>query len=143
LKSEKESLKLQTENYHKEMANLNETLASQVRKMHDLERENTKMKLNLEEVQHNCKKELANMKLETVKEKGEENRIRETLNNQIEDLKVKLEIENNSVEMYKKLLEEKERELVKQMNSVNDENWNKINELTNEKCFRFKNLEIN
>ncbi len=83
------------------------------------------------------------MKLDQVKEKGEENRVRETLNNQIEDLKVKLEIENNSVEMYKKLLEEKERELVKQMNSVNDENWNKINELTNEKCFRFKNLEIN
>ena len=46
LESEKESLKQQTENYHKETANLNETLASHVRKMHDLERENTKMKLN-------------------------------------------------------------------------------------------------
>ena len=91
------------------------------------------MKLNLEEVQHNCKKELANMKLELVKEKGEENRVRETLNNQIEDLKVKLEIENNSVEMYKKLVDEKERELAKQMNSVNEDNWNKITELTNEK----------
>ena len=72
------------DNYHKETANLNEIIASQVRKLHDLERENTKMKLNLEEVQHKCKKDLANMKLELVKEKGEENRIRETLNNQIE-----------------------------------------------------------
>ncbi len=133
LESEKESLKQQTENYHKETANLNETLASHVRKMHDLERENTKMKLNLEDVQHNCKKDLANMRLELVKEKGEENRIKETLGNQIEDLKIKLEIENNSVEMYKKLIEEKDRELTKHMNSMNEENWNKITELTNEK----------
>lgn len=35
--------------------------------------------------------------------------------------------------MYKKLLEEKERELAKQMNTINEENWAKITELTNDK----------
>jgi hypothetical protein len=35
--------------------------------------------------------------------------------------------------MQKKILDEKERELVQSMNSTNEENWNKITELTNEK----------
>jgi hypothetical protein len=48
-------------------------------------------------------------------------------------MKLKIEIANNSVELQKKILEEKDRELSKTMNSVNEENWNKINELTNEK----------
>lgn len=72
------------DNYHKETANLNETLASQTRKMHDLERENTKLKISLEECHHNSKKDISNLKLEFVKEKGEENRAKEALNNQIE-----------------------------------------------------------
>ena len=40
---------------------------------------------------------------------------------------------NNSVELQKKMLEEKERELAKTMSSINEENWTKITELTNEK----------
>ena len=55
-----------------------------MRKLHEAERENTKLKLNFEQVQHDCKKQLANLKLERVKEKGEENRTKETLNVQIE-----------------------------------------------------------
>jgi hypothetical protein len=84
LESEKESLKQQTENSHKETVNLNEQLAVSVRKLHDLERDNTKLKLTCEEVQHNTKKELASMKLQQVKHKGEESRAREQLNIQIE-----------------------------------------------------------
>jgi hypothetical protein len=40
---------------------------------------------------------------------------------------------NGNVEMQKKMLEEKERELAKIMNNINEENWSKITELTNEK----------
>ena len=40
-KSEKESLKQQVDNSYKETVNLNETLANNIRKLHDLERENT------------------------------------------------------------------------------------------------------
>ena len=35
--------------------------------------------------------------------------------------------------MQKKNLVEKERELTKSMNSINEENWTKITDLTNEK----------
>lgn len=77
-------MRQQIDNYHKETANLNETMASQIRKLHDLERENTKLKINLEDCHHNCKKDIANLKLEFVKEKGEDNRAKEALNNKIE-----------------------------------------------------------
>ena len=84
MKSEKESLKQQNENIHKEAVNLNEASMENMRKLHEAERENTKLKLNFEQVQHDCKKQLANIKLERVKEKGEENRVKETLNTQID-----------------------------------------------------------
>ena len=91
------------------------------------------MKLTFDEVQHNCKRDIANLKLDMVKEKGEQNRAKEALNNQIEDLKLKVEIANESVQLQKKILDEKERELAKTMNTINEENWTKINDLTNEK----------
>lgn len=40
---------------------------------------------------------------------------------------------NGNVEMQKKILDDKERELAKIMNSINEENWTKITDLTNEK----------
>lgn len=40
---------------------------------------------------------------------------------------------NNNVDMQKRLLDEKDRELTQRMNGINDENWTKITELTNEK----------
>ena len=83
-KGEKESLKHQSENAHKETMNLNEQLAEQLRKLRDTERENTKLKLSLDEIQHNCKRDLSNLKLEMVKERGEQQRIHDGLNNQIE-----------------------------------------------------------
>jgi hypothetical protein len=46
---------------------------------------------------------------------------------------LKLEVAEESVELHKKLLGEKEHELVKTMNTINEENWSKISELTNEK----------
>ena len=108
-------------------------MANNIRKLHDLERENTSIKLSFDEVQHNCKRDISNLKLEMVKEKGEHNRAKESLINQIDDLKLKIEIANENVQLQKKILEEKERELAKTMNGINEENWTKINELTNEK----------
>ena len=67
---------------------LNETIADNVRKIHDLERDNSSLKLSFEEVQHNCKRDVANLKLEMVKEKGEHNRAKEALNTQISGKKV-------------------------------------------------------
>lgn len=79
-------MKQQVENSHKETMNLNETAADNVRKLHDAERENSKLKLNIEEVQHKSKKEMTNLRLEQVKLKGEENRAKEALNNKIEGI---------------------------------------------------------
>ena len=62
-------------------------MADYVRKLHDLERENTTLKLNMDEVQHNSKRDVANFKLEMVKERGEHNRAKELLHKQIEGSK--------------------------------------------------------
>lgn len=108
-------------------------MANNVRKLHDAERENTSLKLKFDEVQHNCKRDLANLKLEMVRERGERNREKEALNNNIQDLMLKVEIANNNVELQKKMLDEKDRELTSTINGVNEKSWTKINELTNEK----------
>lgn len=49
------------------------------------------------------------------------------------DLKTRSEIAEASVISMKQKLDEKEREITKSVNSANEENWVKINELTNEK----------
>ena len=133
LEADKESLKQQADSSYKEMININESLATNIRKVHDLERENTKLMLQMDETQHNCKRDVANLKLESVKEKGEHTRARDGLVNQIEDLKLKVEIAQGNVNAQERMLEEKERELAKSMNSINEENWGKITELTNDK----------
>ena len=43
----------------------------------------------------------------------------------------------SAVDLHKKLLDEKERELAKAVNVANDEHWTKISELTNEKLTLF------
>lgn len=48
-----------------------------------------------------------------------------------------MEIANGNVEMQKRILEEKERDLTKTMNGINEDNWSKITELTNEKLILF------
>lgn len=126
-------MKQQADNSYKEMMNLNELSAVNTRKLHDAEREVSKLKIVLDEEQHNNKKIAGNLKLEWVKQKGEESRAKELLNQKIEDLTLKIEVANESVEMQKRLLDEKERELTRTMNTVNEENWAKISELTNEK----------
>ena len=49
----------------------------------DLERENQLLKSHIDEVQYNCKKEIANLRIELAKEKGEHNRTKETMLNEI------------------------------------------------------------
>ena len=132
-KSEKESLKHQNDNFYKESVVNNESVAASVRKIHDLERENKKYQMQLDEVKTNCRKEIANVKIEMQNRINENNRAREMLMNQIEDLKTKYEIAENKIKSQKRQIEEKEREILKSVNSANEENWIKINELTNEK----------
>lgn len=77
-------MRSQAENSHKEILNLSNELADNLRKLNDFERENTSLKLKMDEIQHNSKKDVANMKLDIVKEKGVYNRTKEALNNEIE-----------------------------------------------------------
>jgi hypothetical protein len=150
-------MKAQNDTLHKELTGLNETIANDTRKIHDLERENIVLKNYIDEAKHGHKKELSNLKLDLVKEKGEHNRTKEVLLNRIEgvraltsqsawflmivsnlvlhfeDLNTKYEICEGNLQTQKLLVEEKEREVSKNVNAVHEENWVKISELTNEK----------
>jgi hypothetical protein len=77
-------MKAQSDTLHKEAMGLNETIAQNTRKIHDLERDNIVLKNYIEEAKHSHKKDISNLKLELVKEKGEHNRTKELLLNQIE-----------------------------------------------------------
>jgi chromosome segregation ATPase len=140
--SERESLKHQNDNFYKEsLANV-ETIANQVRKIHDLERDNQKLKFQIDELKNTNKKDLANLKIDFQNKLNEQNRSKEVILNEIEDLKTKLEIADAKIATQKRQLEDKEREILKSVSSANEENWIKINELTNEKLDLESKLQI-
>lgn len=84
--SEKESFKQQSENIQKETFELNNEIFESSRKINELERENTSLKLKLDEVQQNSKKEIVNLKLENAKERGSHNTKIQSLNNELEGM---------------------------------------------------------
>lgn len=68
------------------MSALNNEILENLRKINELERENTILKLKIDEVQQSSKKELANLKLGIAKEKGIHERTIMSLNSQIEGI---------------------------------------------------------
>lgn len=142
LESERESFKHQNDNFYKESLSNAETIANQVRKIHDLERDNQKLRFQIDELKNTNKKDLANIKIDYQNKLNDQNRSKELILNELEDLKTKLEIAGTKLSTQKRQLEDKEREILKSVSSANEENWIKINELTNEKLDLESKLQI-
>ena len=87
LQTEKESLKMHTEQLQKELDTALDTQRSHSSKVHDLEKVNMELKGQLEEVVHQKKIEVTNAKMELVKCKGELERQRDMISNELEGRK--------------------------------------------------------
>ncbi|CAH1784057.1 unnamed protein product [Owenia fusiformis] len=133
LETEKESLKLQCDNLHKELTSSTELNNHLTNKVHELEKENIVLKNRAEEVTHKSKVEVTNVKMDAVKERGDLERHRDQLINECEGLRTQLEILQHSVDQQANALVEKERECVRKVQAAREEEWQKTNKIENEK----------
>nr|XP_002732997.2 PREDICTED: centrosomal protein of 83 kDa-like [Saccoglossus kowalevskii] len=133
LEAEKESLKLHVDQLQQELSTALDMQKTLNTRAHDLERDKTSLKSQLEEITHRGKIDMTNMKMDLVKSKGELERQRDTLAHELEGYRTKVEVLQYSLDTQTTTLAEKEKEMVRKVQSVREEEWEKINKLENEK----------
>ena len=90
-------------------------------RVHELEKDAVQLKRRADEVTHRSKVEMATLKMDLMKERGELGRERDRQRNQIEELEIlKLTSEN-----YTQRLDEKEREMGESLQATRAEEWQK------------------
>lgn len=133
LQTERESLQRQCENLQRELSASSDLHTQLTGKVHDLEKENIILKNRADEVTHKSKVELTNLKMSLVKERGDMERQRDKLKNEVEEVRSQMEIAKHSCDMQSNTLVEKERETVRRIEAAREEEWKKIHTLENEK----------
>ncbi|XP_033114662.1 centrosomal protein of 83 kDa-like [Anneissia japonica] len=133
LEAEKDSFKNQADHLQKELQSSLDAQRLLNTKVHDLEKENMSLSGQLEESTHKSKIDITNMKMELLKVKGELERERDTLANEIEGYITKIEVLQQSVDVKSTALADKERELVRKVQAAREEEWQKSNALETEK----------
>ncbi|XP_071961397.1 centrosomal protein of 83 kDa-like [Antedon mediterranea] len=133
LEAEIESFKSQANHLQKELQSSLDAQRLLNSKVHDLEKENMSLSGQVDESTHNSKIEITNMKMELLKVKGELERERDALANQIEGYITKIEVLQRSVDSQSNSLADKAREMVRKVQAAREEEWQKNNTLETEK----------
>ncbi|XP_070558809.1 centrosomal protein of 83 kDa-like isoform X1 [Ptychodera flava] len=129
LESEKESLKMHVSQLQEELSTALDMQKTVNTRVHDLEKDKTMLRSQLEEALHRHKIEMTNMKMDVIKSKGEIERQRDTLANEVEGCRSKVEVLQHSLEAQTYTLAEKEKEMVRKIQAAREEEWEKINRL--------------
>ena len=82
--TERNTLKLQLEGVTKELSGTQELQTQLTARIHELEKDNITLKNRADEVTHRSKVELTNLKMEMLQERGDLERTRDKLKNEIE-----------------------------------------------------------
>ncbi|KAL6473626.1 hypothetical protein MHYP_G00171870 [Metynnis hypsauchen] len=133
LESEKQSVRMQLERVEKELRSTQEQNTLLTAKLHKAEREISTLNSQVEGMRHTHKLELANLKLECVRARGEVERERDTLQAQLEGLQSDIDVWKAAVDRNKELLSEKERELVRRVQAAREEEIQKMTAVQEEK----------
>ncbi|XP_030839312.1 centrosomal protein of 83 kDa-like isoform X2 [Strongylocentrotus purpuratus] len=133
LQSEKESLQLHMEQLTKELGLSQDTHRSLTTKTHDLEKQNMELRSRMEETLHRNKMEITDLKMAAMKTGGELEREKDGLVNELEGLKAKHEVLEKSLDAQTNAVADKEREVARKVQSVREEEWERINKLEGEK----------
>uniref|UniRef100_A0AAR2IMQ3 Centrosomal protein 83 n=1 Tax=Pygocentrus nattereri TaxID=42514 RepID=A0AAR2IMQ3_PYGNA len=124
LESEKQSARMQLERVEKELRSTQEQNTLLTGKLHKAEREISTLNSQVEGMRHTHKLELANVKLECVRARGEVERERDALQAQLEGKHI--DVWKAAVDRNKELLSEKERELVRRVQAAREEEIQKM-----------------
>ncbi|KAL3976654.1 calcium binding protein 39 [Sarotherodon galilaeus] len=133
LEAERQSLRLQLERMESELHQSHEQNSQLTGRLHKAEREVSSLTSQIESLKHSHKLEIASVKLECSRSKGEVERERDTLQGQIDGLQADVEVLNAAVERHKEVLVEKEREMVRRVQSAREEEFRKMAALHEEK----------
>ncbi|KAK1789540.1 hypothetical protein P4O66_015460, partial [Electrophorus voltai] len=147
LESEKQSLRMQLERMDKELRSTQEQNTLLTGKLHKAERESNALNSQVEGMHHTHKLELANVKLECVKARGEVERERDTLQARVEvsalknnilltfssGLQCDLEVLKAAMQRNKEMLSEKEREMVRRVQAAREDEIHKMAVIQEEK----------
>ncbi|XP_051974656.1 centrosomal protein of 83 kDa [Xyrauchen texanus] len=133
LEAEKQSIRMQLDRTESELRLSQEQNTLLTGKLHKAEREINSLNSQVQEMKHAHKLELANVKLECVRAKGEMERDRDTLQCQVEGLQSDIEVLKETFERNKDLISEKEREMVRRVQAAREEEINKMATLQEEK----------
>uniref|UniRef100_A0A3B4GF52 Centrosomal protein 83 n=1 Tax=Pundamilia nyererei TaxID=303518 RepID=A0A3B4GF52_9CICH len=125
LEAERQSLRLQLERMESELHQCHEQNSQLTGRLHKAEREVSSLTSQIESLRHSHKLEIASVKLECSRSKGEVERERDTLQGQI-DVQADVEVLNAAVERHKEVLVEKEREMVRRVQSAREEEFRKM-----------------
>uniref|UniRef100_A0A3P8NQS1 Centrosomal protein 83 n=1 Tax=Astatotilapia calliptera TaxID=8154 RepID=A0A3P8NQS1_ASTCA len=123
LEAERQSLRLQLERMESELHQCHEQNSQLTGRLHKAEREVSSLTSQIESLRHSHKLEIASVKLECSRSKGEVERERDTLQGQIDGLQADVEVLNAAVERHKEVLVEKEREMVRRVQSAREEEF--------------------
>ncbi|KAJ8006822.1 hypothetical protein DPEC_G00111210 [Dallia pectoralis] len=125
LEAERQSLSLQLDRLESELQQSREQNTQLTARLHKAEREVNALNSQVESMKHDHKREVANVKLESARSRGEMERERDTLHGQMEGLQVDVEVLKGTVERQKEVLAERERELVRRVQAAREEEFRK------------------
>ncbi|XP_058842002.1 centrosomal protein of 83 kDa isoform X2 [Acipenser ruthenus] len=133
LEAEKQSLRLQLERFQKELQLSHEQNTQLTSKLHKAERELNTLTNSKEELKHSHKLEISNTKLEAARAKGEMERERDSLQSQVNGLQSDIEILKTTIERHKNHIAEKECELIRKVQAIREEEFQKLAAIQDEK----------
>ncbi|XP_028256680.1 centrosomal protein of 83 kDa isoform X2 [Parambassis ranga] len=133
LEVEHQSLRLQLERVESELQLSHEQNSQLTGQLHKAEREVNSLTCQIESLKHSHKLELGSIKLECTRSKGELEREQDALQGQIDGLQADVEVLKAAAERHKEVLVEKERELVRKVQSAREEEFRKMAALQEEK----------
>lgn len=133
LEAERESLKRQLDNAQRELMATTTEHNKLKGEIHELEKKNTILKGHAEEVIHRSKVDLSDLKMDMLKQRGELEKERDRLNNDVEDLRSQVDIAESKVRQLQGLLEDKEREAVQRVQAAREEEFAKMARVENDK----------
>ncbi|XP_061770590.1 centrosomal protein of 83 kDa isoform X3 [Nerophis ophidion] len=133
LEAERQSLRLRLERLESELGVANEQHNQLTRQSHRAEKQVTCLSDQIESLKHSHKMEVASIKLECTRSKGEVERARDTLKGQLDAVQTDVEVLKGALQRQKELVVEKERELVRKVQSARDEEIYKTTLLHQEK----------
>ncbi|XP_023206265.1 centrosomal protein of 83 kDa isoform X3 [Xiphophorus maculatus] len=131
--AERQSLRQQLDRMESELQQSLEQNGQLTGRLHRAEREASALTAQIDSLKHSHKLELASVRLDCARSKGDMERERDALQGQVDGLQADVEVLNAALERNKEVVLEKEREMVRKVQSAREEEFHKMATLHEER----------